>query len=222
MAKQSLLAQIPKTLPFRLRVPCYRLELAGKAMQKLPAAYEIADFNELERGARFGQLRLAWFDEGLAIWAEVKGKKRSVWCRESQILESDGLQIWIDTRDTHNVHRATRFCHWFVLNPAGGGSDKQGALANMLRIHQAREDSPALNRQKIQVASRLGKTGYQLSALLPAACLNGWDPTEHRSIGFYYALVDQELGWQTFSVGPEMPFASDPSLWGTLELAESV
>jgi hypothetical protein len=31
-------------------------------------------------------------------------------------------------------------------------------------------------------------------------------------------VVDRELGWQTFTVGPEFPFVEDPSLWGTLEL----
>jgi hypothetical protein len=30
--------------------------------------------------------------------------------------------------------------------------------------------------------------------------------------------MDRELGWQTFTVGRELPFAEDPSLWGTLDL----
>jgi hypothetical protein len=41
---------------------------------------------------------------------------------------------------------------------------------------------------------------------------------EHPRLGFCYAVMDRELGWQTFTVGPEFPFAEDPSLWGTLEL----
>jgi len=34
-------------------------------------------------------------------------------------------------------------------------------------------------------------------------------------------VVDRELGWQTFSVGPEFPFVEDPSLWGSLELTDA-
>jgi hypothetical protein len=33
-------------------------------------------------------------------------------------------------------------------------------------------------------------------------------------------VIDRELGWQTFNVGPEFPFQDDPSLWGTLELVK--
>jgi hypothetical protein len=46
----------------------------------------------------------------------------------------------------------------------------------------------------------------------------GFDTEEHSRLGFSYAIVDRELGWQTFSVGPEFPIQEDPSLWGTLEL----
>jgi hypothetical protein len=60
--------------------------------------------------------------------------------------------------------------------------------------------------------------GYLLQACVPAEALTGFDPAEHGRLGFTYAVVDRELGWQTFSIGPEFPFVEDPSLWGTLEL----
>ena len=39
-------------------------------------------------------------------------------------------------------------------------------------------------------------------------------------LGFTYFVFDRELGQQYFSMGSEFPFASDPSLWGTLELVK--
>ncbi len=60
--------------------------------------------------------------------------------------------------------------------------------------------------------------GYSLQVLIGAAGLTGFDPEEHPRLGFTYAVVDRELGWQTFSVGSEFPFQDDPSLWGTLDL----
>ena len=59
-----------------------------------------------------------------------------------------------------------------------------------------------------------------MSALVPAAALNGWDPEEHRNLGFNFMVNDCELGFQTLALGPDMPIEEDPSLWHTLQLAE--
>ena len=48
--------------------------------------------------------------------------------------------------------------------------------------------------------------------------LTGFDPEEHPRLGFTYAVIDRELGEQTFGVGRPMPYQEDPGLWATLEL----
>ena len=58
----------------------------------------------------------------------------------------------------------------------------------------------------------------RLSAFLPAVALTGFSPVDNPKLGFTYWLFDRERGEQTFSVGTEFPFPSDPSLWGTLEM----
>ena len=63
----------------------------------------------------------AWNKEGLLFVLNVTGKKQSPWCRPTRMEDSDGLQLWIDTRDSHTVHRANRFCHRFQFLPFGGG-----------------------------------------------------------------------------------------------------
>jgi hypothetical protein len=62
------------------------------------------------------------------------------------------------------------------------------------------------------------KSGYLLEAFLPASVLNGYAPDEHRRLGFFYAVRDDELGEQLLSVTPEFPYWEDPSLWSVLEL----
>ena len=62
--------------------------------------------------------------------------------------------------------------------------------------------------------------GYLLELCLPAAALTGFDPAEHPRIGFTYLVLDQELGEQTFTVGAELPYDEDPSLWAALELSK--
>ena len=60
--------------------------------------------------------------------------------------------------------------------------------------------------------------GYALEAFIPAEAMTGFEPQEHPRLGFNYAIVDRELGLQTFSVGHPLPYDEDPSLWATLEL----
>ncbi|MEZ6096664.1 MAG: hypothetical protein R3C03_20945 [Pirellulaceae bacterium] len=123
------------------------------------------------------------------------------------------------TRDTQNVHRATRYCHWFASMPTGG-TGKTTAMSVMLKINRAKEHSPTINRTKVSIDSKLKNDGYELAMFIPGALLNGWDPSEHPRIGLFASVVDQEFGPQTLSVGGDMPFEEDPSLWCSADLAE--
>ncbi len=216
----SVVAEIPDSLLFRYRIPCRPWTSGERKPVELPTSCGIPVFSERDLpGAKpFAQLRVAWSAEGLYIWMKVKGKKKSLWCRNTQMLESDGLQIWISSREAPDMHRANRFCHWFVLLPLGNGSGGKQPLASMLKINRAKEDSPAINQAKIGVHSEVQKTGYQLAAFLPAGAINGWDPADHRLIGFHYLVNDRELGSQSLGVGPDYPMAEDPSLWSSLLL----
>ena len=70
----------------------------------------------------------------------------------------------------------------------------------------------------IKIRSETRTDGYVLQAHIPADAITGYDPQEHTRLGFTYAVLDREMGRQTFTVGSEFPFDSDPTLWGTLEL----
>jgi hypothetical protein len=72
----------------------------------------------------------------------------------------------------------------------------------------------------LQIRSEKRVDGYVMEALIPAEALTGWGPTDHPKLGFAYAVIDRELGMQTYTIGTEFPFESDPSLWATLELAK--
>ncbi len=55
-----------------------------------------------------------------------------------------------------------------------------------------------------------------------AAALHGFDPETNRRLGLMILVSDPELGEQFLGVGREFPVETDPSLWATLELRESV
>ncbi len=213
---------IPATMLYRFTVDCRRFDgkWDSQCGFELDEAYRLPDFSHLDGERPFADVRGGWSAEGLWFTADVSGKQQTPWCRSTQVLDSDGLSLWIDTRDTHNIHRASRWCHWFVCLPAGGGTGRNQPFASMLKINRAREFPRTFSGFKMSCASSIRADGYSLAVHIPSASLDGWNADEHRRIGFNYALRDRERGWQTLAIGPDYPIAEDPALWQTLQLVE--
>ena len=210
---------LPTRFLFRFAVPCLHKEpLWTPQGAGLEAKHRLLHLAELEGQPAAAEVRAAWSEAGLAVAARVGGKRQPPWCRATRPEESDGLQLWIDTRDVHNVHRAGHFCHRFLLMPRGAGERIEDPAAMALPINRARELPRPIRPGQLQVRSRIGRDGYFLEGFLPAEALTGFDPQEHPRLGFTYALVDRELGTQTFGAGSPLPYQEDPSLWATLEL----
>jgi hypothetical protein len=210
---------LPPSFLFRFAVPCRYSTAAWSAKGiNLSDEFRLPSFTELDDAPQRVLLNAAWNEQGMFFTAEVRGKKQPLWCRESRIEESDGLYVWIDTRDTHNIHRASRFCHQFVFLPTGGGHRLDEPVAEMLAINRARENPNQPKPGVVRAVTHKIENGYRLDGHIPAAVLTGWDPAEHKKLGFHWALVDRELGEHTFCCPPGLPYREDPSVWGTLEL----
>lgn len=213
---------LPNRFLFRYSFPVryeQKLPRTGKKLLDLSAEFALPDFGTLDDARPFGELRVAWNERGLGISVAVEGKKNPLQCDWRAPDTSDGLRVFIDTRDTQNIHRASKFCHQFFLIPTGGKSSAADPWADQAPILRAREEAPRANVAEIRMHSAISKSGYRLEAWLPAGVLHGYDPESQPRLGFYYALRDSELGEQFLSVGHDFPFAIDPSLWSTLELA---
>jgi len=214
---------LPHRFLFRYALPVRydrKLPKPGKKLLGLDADFALSDFSELDKAEPFGELRMAWNEQGLSIAVEVRNKPGRLKGDAQSPQTSDGLRVFIDTRNTQNIHRASRYCHQFLLLPTGGGPDGTEAWGVQVPILRAREEAPRVNIAEVRLAASVSKTGYVLEAWLPASVLYGYDPLDQPRLGFYYALRDAELGEQFLSVGPEFPFAVDPSLWSTLELVK--
>jgi hypothetical protein len=212
---------IPPTLLFQLSVPCrFRDKIWTAQGAGLDESCALPLLSALGGAKPFAEVRAGWNDNGLSFYVRVSGKRQPPWCRDSRLEDSDGFQIWIDTRDTHNVHRASRFCHRLAFLPTGGGRRLEEPVADQLLINRARENARPVRPGELQVRSEKRVDGYILECVVPASCLTGFEPAEYPRLGFTYAVLDRELGWQTFTAAPELPFDEDPSLWGTLELTK--
>lgn len=210
---------LPPSFLFRFSAPCrHKHPVWTEKGAHLDESYRLPGPGELDGGRQFAEIRAAWSEAGLAFAARIEGKRQPPWCRESRPDDSDGLRIWIDTRDTHNIHRAGRFCHQFVFMPAGTGRGLDEPVAEQLLINRAKENAKPVRPGVLAVRREKRVDGYLLEAFIPAAALTGFDVEENPRLGFMYALVDRELGDQTFHCSPEFPYREDPSLWATLEL----
>lgn len=212
---------LPASFLFHFAVPCFHCEQLWTAKSgALEEKHRLLRLTSLDDEPEWADVRMAWSNDGLVLSVLVQGKKQPLWCRANRVEDSDGLAVWIDTRDTHNVHRASRFCHELRFLPAGGGPKNDQPVAVQIAIDRAREQPKPIDPAKLKVRSQILKEGYLLEALIPAEVLSGFEPTEHPRLGFQFAVWDRELGEQTFTAGGELPYRNDPSLWGTLELVK--
>ena len=215
-------ALVPPSFLFRLSLPCYRFAQGwtdGGA--DLGPQHVMTSFHGvLNQGPRFAEFRLGWNDDGIYIHLRTTGKKQAPWCQAARMDESDGLCLLIDTRNTQNIHRAGRFCHQFIVLPQGSGRLLNEPTIALAELPRARENPKPAPDGSLHVLSEKRIDGYILQAFIHRDAITGFDPQEHPRLGFNYAIVDRELGWQTFNLDPSFPFRGDPSLWGTLELAD--
>jgi hypothetical protein len=213
---ESILSQ---SFLFRFSVPCYGRKGGWSAKGlRIGERYCLPSFSELEGKEGFADLRAAWNRSGLFFSIRVSGKKQLPWCRHTRMEDSDGLHVLLDTRNTQNIHRASRFCHHFVFLPFGAGRRLDEPVATLIDIHRAKEHPRPIAVDQLRVRSEKRVDGYILEAQIRAEALTGFEPDETDRLGFSYLIADRELGSQSLAIGPEFPVLEDPSLWGTLEL----
>jgi hypothetical protein len=220
---------LPQAFWFRVALPCPRIDGVPKSkagakgrLLDLPASCAVPDLAPLDGRASWSKLRIAWNPKGLALAVEASGSAVSVVSDSDVLMGTPGVEFWVDTRDTRNVHRATRFCHRFTatLVPATSGS---GLIVNLAQqsIHRAQADAPQCRLETLLTRAERLRSGWRLEMFLPAEALHGFDPDTNRRLGFAYLVTDPDRGDQYLTVGREFPIGEDPSLWATLELRES-
>jgi hypothetical protein len=218
---------IPNRFLIRVAHPCPYIKDAPRTVEDdgdhlvdLSEPARLQNFADLDGAKNFADVRVGWNEFGIAVQVEVKGKEQLPAGDADKPKSSDGLSLWIDTRDARASHRASRFCHHFLFLATGGGADKDEPFVAQAKINRAQQDAPLANLADVPFRGHNTKSGYRLEAFLPSAVLSGFDPDQHPRLGVYYVVRDQELGDQHLSVNWEFPFADDPSLWSVLELVK--
>jgi hypothetical protein len=213
---------IPARFLFHIAYPCRYVKDIPRTKQdrllELSDACRIDNFGGMDEVRVFADVRLAWNELGVGFQVEVRGKDQDLKGDASRPRGSDGVTLWLDTRDARSSHRASRYCHQFHFLPTGGGPERDQPWFGQTTIHRALQDAPLAAAAEVPFQSARLRSGYVIEAFLPATALTGFDPEQNRRLGFYYAVHDAELGEQVLSVGAEFPYWEDPSLWSVLEL----
>jgi hypothetical protein len=216
-------ALLPQVFWFRMTAPCARVEGIPRSadplrLLDLPEACALPDWCQLEGLASWAKVRVGWNARGLGITVLAEGISDQQLVRDRP--EGFALaQFWIDTRDSRNVSRATRFCHRFVARLDMAKTKRQLVVDVAQRpIERAQVDAPICRPGLIESRVELGKSGWVLELFLPVQVLNGFDPDTNRRLGFAYKIGDHVREDQYLGVGREFPVGENPSLWATLEL----
>jgi hypothetical protein len=216
---------LPQAFWFRIAAncPCIqdmpRSERAGSLLD-LPPSCALPDGASLEGRQSWAEVRVGWNDRGLGIAIEAEG----VDDRQLAGDRPEGfatVHLWVDTRDTRDVNRATRFCHAVVAQLRAEGSPRTLRVEVAQRpIARAVTDAPLGRGDLIESRADLGRKAWKLELFIPADALNGFDPEVNRRLGFAYQVADYVRDDQFLGVGRDFPIGENPSLWATLVLQD--
>jgi hypothetical protein len=211
------LVRLAHACPFVAKMPITK---GGGFSLGLPDGATLNHAPGLDQRELFATIATGWNEFGLGIRIEVQGKKSKPVVDPTKPKLSDGLTLWLDTRDNRSSHRANRFCHQFFLLPTGGGDDGDEPVFTFAKINRAQQDFTSPNPTDVRMSSQVSKSGYIIEAFLPASTLTGYDPEQFPRLGISTVVTDVELGQQYLSVNGDFPIHDDPSLWEVLELVK--
>lgn len=213
---------LPQSFWFRLSATCRRVDgvprPSSKRLLDLPDSCRLPQTSYLDSKAPWAEVRVAWNPLGLAVSVKAESSLADL-AADDQPEGVHAVQVWVDTRDTRDVSRATRYCHRFEARLVpGSGKTTLGVKVQQRPIARAVADAPLCRPEAIASRAERLKSGWRLELFLPSEVLNGFDPETNSRLGFAYQVTDPDLPHEFLSAGREFPVGENPSLWSTLEL----
>ncbi len=130
-------ALLPQAFWFRIAAACPRVDEMPlvdrrKRLLELPASCILPEGARLEGRTPWAEVRVGWNLLGLGVVVRAEGFGDPKLAADQPEGFAD-VQLWVDTRDTRDVSRATRFCHRFaaaIRAPNPGGSSPSRSPRN--------------------------------------------------------------------------------------------
>ena len=208
-------------------------QLTGRAAKperldwKLHNEHAIPDFGTLSGGKRFAAAFIAWNDAGIFFQSNVKVPKGNAngaagSPASNAASKTMHCSLYLDTRWSPGVHRATTFCHRFdfILNRPSPSQPELRGHGELAPIQRARAAPTEIHPKDISVGAFHDADGYEIRAFLRADTLTGYSPFEFSDIGFFYTINDSLVGNQIIARTLQSPFFEDPSVWCRAKLLQ--
>lgn len=218
----NLKIRIPARGLFHFAIPCYFQDpLWNKDGAILSDRHRLPDLPQVDNISYHMEAYAGWNDQGFAMRFRVFDQ--FMVSRLESGSEGALISIWINTRAAQDIHRATRYCHWFEIHPMLGNRGDRHTKILWRAIPKAREAPNALPPQSTQVRVSVApdRQSYITDVLFAREALTGFNPREHRRIGLNFELTSPGHEAVSFSVGRPLPYGEDPSLWATLDMVAS-
>lgn len=212
---------IPNTVLFAFRIDLGRIDLPPRpdpTLECFEPFHRLPLFGPLDGETPYASFYAGWSQSGLAFGLDHARWSGAFHSDSGRPAGSDGLRVYIDTRDRKDVHRGTRFCLGLFIRPEFRAPADPVATVSMIKLPRARQDPPTINTQRIDVAVRTRKQAWQMAVHLPAEVLPGYDPAQFASIGLQLVLQDRVRGRLHLGPGEDLDYASNPSTWVSCRL----
>ena len=155
----------------------------------LPETCSLPEWAQLDGLTPWAKVRVGWNPRGWESRSLADGVSE-LQLRHDRPEGFALVQFWIDTRDTRNVSRATRFCHRFVARIQIAESRRQLTVdASQRPIARAASRCTHLPARAHRDPGRTGQIGLDARNFLPAQALNGFDADTNRRLGFAYQIA---------------------------------
>lgn len=215
---------VPPSLLFDLRLPLKACDSPSQkktgSLLKLTDAHRLFTPSALNEDDQYATIFAGWNPDGFAIKVVVDGKPDAASGDSSDLSISDAILLWLDTRPTGDVHRATEYCHHFALIPADEQASGEAVVVSQ-PIAQQRATRIEFNAKLIKQRTKFTKTGYEMEVWLPVTQLHGYrEISDIGRLGFHCVVKDSHLGDQPFNLSGDFPTGYDPSTWICLELEQ--
>lgn len=215
---------VPPSLLFDFRLPLQACESPGKKktgpLLKLSDQHQLFVPSTLNETPTFADIFAGWNSDGLGIKFCVNGKPAAPSGDSKHLGLSDAILLWLDTRPTGDVQRATEYCHHFAVFPADERAKGEPSISQQ-PMAQQRSSRIEFNAKQMSLRSHTTETGYELEIWIPAIQLHGFrEVSEIGRLGFHCIVKDSHLGDQSFHLSGDFPTGYNPSTWITLELQQ--
>ena len=174
-------ALLPQSFWFRVAATCPRVEEIPrrdpkKPLVELPPAGRLPEGARLEGRSPWAEVRVGWNPGGLGVLVQADGLGDPKLNPDRPEGFAD-VQLWVDTRDTRDVSRATRFCHRFAasIRLQRPGRNLVVEVAHK-PIARAVADPPLTRAGQIESAPELLRDGWTSRSFCPHRCSTASTP----------------------------------------------